>query len=57
MLNGAEETRRTTGSDGLAVTTGLTREEGQGEQRGLLNRESDDEDAMPSSPGGDVPIL
>lgn len=52
VLNGAEETRRTTGVDG-----GLTREEGQGEQRGLLNRERSSEDLEESSPGADVPIL
>ncbi|TVY85005.1 H(+)/Cl(-) exchange transporter [Lachnellula suecica] len=54
VLNGAEETRKTTSADGLAVDTGLTRQEGQGEQRGLLDREGDREDA---SPGEDVPIL
>ncbi|KAH8781285.1 chloride channel protein 5 [Diaporthe sp. PMI_573] len=46
VLNGAEETRRTGGAAGgrgglsgnAAVETGITREEGEGEQRGLLER-------------------
>jgi len=51
VLNGAEETRRTNDADGLGLNTGLTREQGEGEQRGLLNRDgADDGD-------NDVPIL
>lgn len=38
VLNGAEETRRTTGTPAnLGAQTGITREDGEGEQRGLLN--------------------
>lgn len=38
VLNGAEETRRTGGTPAaLGVETGVTREDGEGEQRGLLN--------------------
>lgn len=38
VLNGAEETRRTGGTPAaLGVETGVTREDGDGEQRGLLN--------------------
>ncbi|CZR66812.1 related to chloride channel protein 3 [Phialocephala subalpina] len=48
VLNGAEETRRTMGSDD--TMTGLTREGGQGEQEGLLSRDGDD---TPISPAGD----
>jgi chloride channel 3/4/5 len=58
VLNGAEETRRTMGDDGIHVNTGITREEGEGEERGLLNRDRDSEEVMPTSPSGeDVPIL
>lgn len=46
VLNGAEETRRTSGVDG--IVSGITREDGAGEQRGLLRRESD----FPVSPVG-----
>lgn len=50
VLNGAEETRRTTGTPGnLGVQTGITREDGEGEQRGLLHSRDDVGDA--SSPG------
>ncbi|PSR94580.1 chloride channel [Coniella lustricola] len=38
VLNGAEETRRTAGTPGnFGVETGITREDGEGEQRGLLS--------------------
>ncbi|KAH6668721.1 chloride channel-like protein 3 [Halenospora varia] len=56
VLNGAEETRKTAGADGLGVNTGLTREDGQGEERGLLNRNGDNEDGADLDPG-DTPIL
>lgn len=50
VLNGAEETRRTTGTPGnLGVQTGITREDGEGEERGLLHSRDDVGDA--SSPG------
>jgi chloride channel 3/4/5 len=57
VLNGAEETRRTMGADDMNVNTGLTREEGEGEERGLLNTDGDSVDTTPISPGNDVPIL
>lgn len=50
VLNGAEETRRRNDSDGLGLNTGLTREQSEGEERGLLNRDEDNVD-------NDVPIL
>jgi len=57
VLNGAEETRRTTRGEEPAFQTGLTREDNQGEARGLL-RTDDDEGTTPASPGGqDVPML
>lgn len=38
VLNGAEETRRTAGTpSNLGIETGITRENGEGEQRGLLS--------------------
>ncbi|KAK7739613.1 chloride channel [Diaporthe eres] len=59
VLNGAEETRRTGGAAGgggmagnAGVETGITREEGEGEQRGLLERGSLVEEV--SSPGAEV---
>lgn len=55
VLNGAEETRRTNASDGM--TTGLTRDDGQGEERGLLGRDSEGDDIMPHGEDGDVRIL
>ena len=55
MLNGAEETRRTNATDGM--TTGLTREDGQGEERGLLGGDTEDEDVTGHVEDGDVPIL
>jgi chloride channel 3/4/5 len=58
VLNGAEETRRTNEADGVGLSTGLTREEGEGEERGLLNREEESEDiTLPSPEDRDVPIL
>lgn len=54
VLNGAEETRRTMGTD---VTTGLAREDGEGEERGLLNNDRESVDTTPTSPANDVPIL
>ncbi|KAH8672063.1 chloride channel-like protein 3 [Tricladium varicosporioides] len=56
VLNGAEETRKTAGADGLGINTGLTREDGQGEERGLLNRNGDSEDGVDIDPR-DTPIL
>jgi chloride channel 3/4/5 len=55
VLNGAEETRRTNVSEGLNISTGLTREDGQGEQRGLLGR--DEEEDGTAHRDADVPIL
>ncbi|ROW12693.1 hypothetical protein VMCG_00633 [Cytospora schulzeri] len=53
VLNGAEETRRTSGmTGGMGVATGVTREEGEGEERGLLERNSIVDEAQ--SPGVDV---
>ncbi|KAK0121855.1 hypothetical protein ONS95_010134 [Cadophora gregata] len=58
VLNGAEETRRTMGADGVSVNTGLTREGREGEERGLLGRDGDSVDNMPLSPREhDTPIL
>lgn len=54
ILNGAEETRKTDGTD---MNTGLTREDGEGEARGLLNRDGDSRDTTPTSPGEREPIL
>ncbi|KAK7736303.1 chloride channel [Cytospora paraplurivora] len=53
VLNGAEETRRTSGLSGnLGVETGITREEGDGEEGGLLERTSIVEEVQ--SPGIDA---
>ncbi|KKY39171.1 putative chloride channel protein [Diaporthe ampelina] len=60
VLNGAEETRRTGGAAGgggglsgnAGVETGITREEGEGEQRGLLERAGLVDEAP--SPGAEV---
>lgn len=65
VLNGAEETRRTMGSDeagGAGHVGGIMREDGEGEQEGLLGRRGSDDggrDREPVSPGlrDDVPIL
>jgi chloride channel 3/4/5 len=48
VINGAEETRRTNGED---LNTGLTREEGEGEEMGLLNRDGDSVESTSISPG------
>ena len=56
VLNGAEETRRTNAIDAMGLTTGLTREEGEGEERGLLNR-NETEDITPVQGDDDIPIL
>lgn len=56
VLNGAQETRRTNGQDGMGMGTGLVREEGTGEQRGLLH--GDEEDLVPFTPAReDAPML
>ncbi|KAH8591748.1 chloride channel-like protein 3 [Bisporella sp. PMI_857] len=44
VLNGAEETRRSNAADGVGLNTGLTREQGEGEERGLLNSDPIDDD-------------
>lgn len=50
VLNGAEETRRTSGTPAnLGVQTGLTRENGVGEQRGLLG--VGQTEIQPTTPG------
>jgi chloride channel 3/4/5 len=54
VLNGAEETRRTIGAD---ITAGLSREDGEGEERGLLNNDGESVDTTPTSPANDLPIL
>lgn len=51
VLNGAEETRRTSGlARDAGLETGITREDGDGESRGLLR---DDGGEEPTSPGAD----
>jgi chloride channel 3/4/5 len=57
VLNGAEETRRTMVGDGMNIPTGLLREDGEGEQRGLLNNDGESIDTTPISPRNDVPML
>jgi len=61
VLNGAEETRRTMGAEGDAggFETGVAREDGRGEARGLLARQDGDDDREPISPGlrGEGPLL
>lgn len=53
VLNGAEETRRTSGMPGnMGVATGVTREEGEGEERGLLERNHIVDETQ--SPGADA---
>jgi len=44
VLNGAEETRRSNRADGIGLSTGLLREPGQGEERGLLNGDTIEDD-------------
>ncbi|APA15217.1 hypothetical protein sscle_14g099870 [Sclerotinia sclerotiorum 1980 UF-70] len=51
ILNGAEETRRTNGQDDMSLDTGLAREEGRGERRGLLH--GDEDDLVPLTPSRD----
>ncbi|EQB55819.1 voltage gated chloride channel [Colletotrichum gloeosporioides Cg-14] len=52
VLNGAEETRRTSGlSRDMGVQSGLTREDGGGEQRGLLRDDGHEE--VEKFPAGD----
>lgn len=57
VLSGAEETRRSNIHDGMGIgiTSGLTREGGQGEEMGLLNGNAV-EDLTPIQ-GDDTPIL
>lgn len=59
ILNGAEENRRTAAAEGVEVHTGLTREGGVGEERGLLagDWEGEGEGDAPMTPGERVPIL
>lgn len=57
ILNGAEETRKTLGGDGLPINVGLTREGGEGEEQGLLGRDGDSVENTPISPRGGLPIL
>ena len=44
VLNGAQETRRSNTADGIGLNTGLMREQGQGEERGLLNNDPIEDD-------------
>ncbi|OWP01000.1 chloride channel [Marssonina coronariae] len=46
VLNGAEETMRNLGADGMPENMGLTREGNEGEERGLLGRDGDSVDNM-----------
>ncbi|EKD21254.1 chloride channel protein [Drepanopeziza brunnea f. sp. 'multigermtubi' MB_m1] len=58
VLNGAEETRRTMGADGMPESMGLTRESGEEEERGLLRGDGDSVDSMSiSAREHDAPIL
>jgi chloride channel 3/4/5 len=57
VLNGAEESRKTMGTDGIPANTGLTREGGEGEERGLLGRDGDSINDVPIGAGDDTPIL
>lgn len=58
VLNGAEESRKVNAQGGVTINTGITREDGQGEERGLLNREEERDDALHLNPGDDdIPIL
>ena len=60
VLDGADETRRSmAGDDGHDGTqrTGLMREEGEGEQEGLLGEGGSASDRISSGLGDDVPIL
>lgn len=54
VLNGAEETRRTSGMPGaLGVETGITREDGEGEARGLLGARHE---VVPDEPSPGVEV-
>ncbi|KAF9871663.1 voltage gated chloride channel [Colletotrichum karsti] len=56
VLNGAEETRRTSGlSRDMGVQSGITREDAGGEQRGLLRDDGHEEGTSPADDRG--PIL
>ncbi|KAF7935232.1 uncharacterized protein EAE97_008139 [Botrytis byssoidea] len=56
VLNGAEETRRMNGQDDIGMETGLAREAGTGEHRGLLN--GDEDDLVPLTPSHEhAPML
>lgn len=58
ILNGAEETRRTSGEDILGHSTGITREESQGEERGLLSTSRQSDSTGSIGPGiRDEPML
>lgn len=68
VLNGAEETRRTMRSEGLdagesAFETGVAREDGRGEARGLLRTDDEDEEerepelVSPGAAGRGGPML
>jgi chloride channel 3/4/5 len=56
VLNGAEETRQSNNAGGYGLNTGLTREGGHGEERGLLNTDPSEDDT-PIHGENDVPIL
>ncbi len=57
VLNGAEETRRTMGGDGMNIPPGLSRQNGEDEERGLLNNDGENIDTAPISPGNAVAML
>ena len=57
VLNGAEESRKATGTDGMPTNSGLTREDGCGEGRGLLGRDGDSLNDGNIDEGDDDPIL
>lgn len=56
VLNGAEETRRTNANDGMGLSSGLTREGTEGEERGLLNG-GEAEETTPIQSDSDMPML
>jgi chloride channel 3/4/5 len=55
VLNGAEETKRSSNGD-MGLGMGLTREQTDGEQRGLLNMDPAEDDT-PIHGENDIPIL